>query len=61
VYSANALSGSFGATTLSGVANGRFFGPSTTLTSPPETGGNFAFSSTSGAAYTAAGVFLGHR
>jgi hypothetical protein len=57
----SALSGSSSITILSGVANGRFFGPSTGSTAPPETGGNFAFSSTSGAPYTAAGVFLGHR
>jgi len=70
VYSTNSsfcdacsnLAGSFGGTPLTGVANGRFFGPSTVSTSPPETGGNFAFSTISSATpYTAAGVFLGHR
>ena len=43
-----------------GVVNGRFFGPSNTTAAPPETGGNFAFGSSS-TAYTAAGVFLGHH
>lgn len=38
--------------------NGQFFGP--TVGTPPETGGNFALTGV-GVAYSASGVFLGHR